>query len=98
MKRRYPWLALGLGLLLGLIIFRFGALNPEGQRSLPLLTLLLMAEFGFLVTGVAAGIGVRDLIRQGAQLATIILLSGNLALAAGFLWVGVALWPGTSGG
>ena len=98
MKRPYPWLALGLGLLLGLILFRFGALNPEDEHSLPLLTLLLVAEFGFLVTAVAAGIGVRDLIRQGAQLAGITLLCGNLALAAGFLWVGIALWPVSSGG
>lgn len=98
MKRPYPWLALGLGLSLGLILFRFGALNPEGENSLPLLTLLLVAEFGFLVTCVAAGIGVRDLIRQGARLATIIVLCGNLVLAVGFLRVGLALWPGTSGG
>lgn len=98
MKPPYPALALGLGLLFGLILFRFGALNPEAEHSLPLLTLLLVAEFGFLVTCVAAGIGVRDLIRRGARLATIVLLCGNLLLAAGFLRVGLALWPGTSGG
>ena len=56
MKRSYPWLALGLGLLLSLILMRFSANGMEGRFQLPLLTSLLIAEFGFLVPAIAAGI------------------------------------------
>lgn len=98
MKFSYPSLALGLGLLLGLILMQFGLPGPEGEYRLPLLTLLLMSEFGFIITAVAAGLSARNLIRQGTQLQTLLLLIGNLLLALGFLWLGLTLWPHSSGG
>jgi hypothetical protein len=84
-KQSYPWLALGLGLLLALVVLRFGILAPEGEQSLPLLTLLLMSEFGFVATAIAAAMSVRDISRQGARLPSIALLA----------WMGIKLWPGS---
>ena len=80
------------------MLMRFAADGVEGEYRLPLLTSLLIAEFGFLVTAVAAGIGARDLVRQGMRLWTILLLIGNLLLAVNFARVGIALWPGAIGG
>ncbi|MEA2079236.1 MAG: hypothetical protein U9P00_05150 [Pseudomonadota bacterium] len=91
MKYSYPWLALGLGLVLSLVLYRYGAtVSGEGM---PLLTALLMSEFGFLVTAIAAGMGLRDLMKQGIQAATLLPLIGNLLLAANFLRMGLAFWP-----
>jgi hypothetical protein len=98
MKRSYPWLALGLGLILGLVLMRYGAPGGAGGHKLPLLTGLLMAEFGFLVTTIAAGVCVRDLVKQGIDKLAVVLLIGNLLLAVNFIRLGLQLWPGSAGG
>ena len=95
MQRSFPWLALGLGLLLALVVMRFGPTADGG--GLPLLTALLSSEFGFLLTAIAAGIGVRSLLSQGARAVCILLLAGNALLAVNFLRMGLVLWPGVSG-
>lgn len=64
---------------------------------MPLLTALLMSEFGFLVTAIAAGTGLRDLAKQGMRLATLLLLAGNLLLVANFLRMGLMFWPQGAG-
>ena len=95
MKHSYPWLALGLGLVLSLVLLRFGT-TTTGD-GMPLLTALLMSEFGFLVTAIAAGLGIRDLMKPGMQPATLLLLVGNLLLAANFLRMGLMFWQQTAG-
>lgn len=95
MKQSFPWLALGLGLVLSLLLLRFG--TTAAGEGMPLLTALLMCELGFLVTAIAAGIGLRDLIKQGINVATLLLLAGNLLLAANFLRLGLAFWPQAAG-
>lgn len=97
MKLSYPWFALGLGLLFGLLLVRFGAMNPGAEHSLPLLTLLLGSEFSGLLTAIAAGICVNKILQHGFDSLTAILFSGNLLLAAGFLWLGLRLWPYANG-
>ena len=96
MQRSFPWLTLGLGLLLALVLLRFGPTTDGG--GMPLLTALLVSEFGFLLTAIAAGICVRDLLRQGMQATGIFLLAGNALLAINFLRAGLAFWPETGGG
>jgi hypothetical protein len=93
MRRSFPWLALGLGLVLSLILLRFSPLAGPGE-GLPLLTALLMAEFGLLVTVAAAGLGIRNLLKEGMRLPTLGLLIGNVLLAVNFLRMGLVLWPG----
>jgi hypothetical protein len=95
MQRSFPWLALGLGLLFALVLMRFGPTADGG--GLPLLTALLISEFGFLITAVAAGISVRDLLREGAQAVCLLLLAGNVLLAVNFLRMGLLFWPDTGG-
>ena len=95
MQRSFPWLALGLGLLLALVLMRFGPTTDGG--GMPLLTGLLISEFGFLLTAIAAGIGIRDLLRQGVQAVCMLLLVGNVLLAANFLRMGMAFWPDVAG-
>ncbi|MCO6412293.1 MAG: hypothetical protein J5I92_06075 [Thiogranum sp.] len=97
MKFSFPWIAFGLGLVLSLVLL--GDMQGAGNvRKLPLLAALLMAEFGLLATAIAAVLGVRDLVTRGIRQPVVVLLvAGNLLLAAWFLRTGIALWPGPAG-
>lgn len=94
MKLPFPWVALGVGLLLALVLLRTGAMPGDAERSLPLLTQLIIAEFGFFLTAIGAGVAARSIKSRGFVAATAAALSGCALLAAGFLWLGLQLWPG----
>ena len=94
MKLSFPWLALGLGLTIAMILVASGAVDPASEPVLPLLTLLVMAEFGFFVTAIGAGQAIRTGLAQGFGIALFTLIAGCSLLAAGFLWLGLSLWPG----
>lgn len=84
--RQFPYLALGFGIILGVV-------SIAGARLLPLLTRLVVAEFAFFVTSIGAFIAFRQVRDHGVQRS--ILLSGVacFALAIFFLLRGIALWP-----
>lgn len=84
--RQFPFLALGFGIILGVV-------SIAGDARLPLLTRLVVAEFAFFVTAIGAYIAFRQVRDHAAPRA--ILLSGVAcaALAVFFLLRGIALWP-----
>jgi hypothetical protein len=84
---------LGVGLLLALLLMQTGALQPAPGRSLPLLTQLIIAEFGFFLTAIGAGIAVRDMLSQGINAPLLIATAGCGLLSVGFLLLGIRLWP-----
>lgn len=94
MKLSFPWLALGLGLTIAVILVVSGAVDPASKPALPLLTLLIMTEFGFFVTAIGAGLALRSGFAQGFGFAMLAVIAGCALLAAGFLWLGLSLWPG----
>jgi len=89
----FAWIALGVGLVLALVLAGSGALPGAGERTLPLLTQLIIAEFGFFVTAIGAVTAVRTLLSQGFSVAPASAVSGCVVMAAGFLWLGLQLWP-----
>jgi hypothetical protein len=91
----FPWLALGLGLVIAMVLVSAGAVGPESGRSLPLLTLLMVAEFGFFLNAIGAGLAIRQMLQHGLNAGVILSASGCAVLAAGFAWVGLQLWPGS---
>lgn len=97
MKKSITWLTLGIGLFLALILFRFNPLSASSGFSLPMLTALLMSEFGFIITVIGAGISVRDVLKQGVELRPAALLIGNLLLALNFINQGLSLWAESGG-
>ena len=97
MKKSIPWLTLGVGPLLALLILRFSPLSASSGFILPLLTALFMSELGFIFTAIGTGISVRDVVKQGLNLRQAALLIGNLLLALYFLNQGLALWSKTGG-
>ncbi|MGR9089861.1 MAG: hypothetical protein ACU85U_04685 [Gammaproteobacteria bacterium] len=84
--RQFPLIALGFGIVLGLV-------TVVGSTTLPLLTRLVVAEFAFFVTSIGAFMSFRQSRGQGIKSPT--LLTGVLcgALAVFFLLRGIALWP-----
>jgi hypothetical protein len=90
----FPWLALGIGLSVAVLLLASGALGvPEGYR-LPVLTLLIVNEFGFFVTAIGAGVGINRMLAgdrpPGLQLSVI----ACAMLACGFVYLATRLWPG----
>jgi len=90
----FPWLALGMGLLVAFGLLGSGALGPADAYRLPVLTLLIVNEFGFFLTAIGAGIGINRLLSEGANGALLLSIIGCAVLASGFLYLGIRLWPG----
>lgn len=97
LKQIYTWMALGIGLLLSAILMLFGMPMADAPRALPLLTSLLACEVGFIVTAIAAGIGVHHMLRQPAWSVRVLVTIGNLLLAVNFARIGLVLWAETGG-
>jgi len=94
MKFSYPWLALGLGLIIAVILVVSGAVDSASKPALPLLTRLIMAEFGFFVTAFGAGQAIRIGLTQGFGFALLAVIAGCSLLSIGLMWLGISLWPG----
>lgn len=55
----FPYIALGLGLFLMLVVMKGSEPGNEGNTNLPLLTLLFVSEFAFFVTAIGGYIGIK---------------------------------------
>lgn len=90
-KFPFPWLALGVGLLIALLLLSSQA-APDAT-PLPLLTQLIMAEFGFILNVIGTWLGLRDLQSKGMQTSGLIVVVGCVLMAIVLGLLGVALWP-----
>ena len=97
-KPGFPWLALGMGLLVAIGLLASGVLSPEAEYDLPLLTMMIVNEFGFFVTAIGAGIGINTLLKDGMQPRLLMVTVGCAVMAAGFLYLAIKLWPGMVAG
>ena len=90
----FPWLALGIGLAVLLLLLVSGALGaPEGYR-LPVLTLLIVNEFGFFVTAIGAGVGINRMTAGDSPPGLRLSVIACAILACGFVYLATRLWPG----
>ena len=95
-KFTFPWLAMGMGLLVAVGLVASGVLSPEANYELPLLTMMIVNEFGFFVTAIGAGIGINVLLKNGMQPGLLMATIACGLMAAGFLLLAIRLWPGMS--
>ena len=93
-KQAFPWIALSLGLLVMVTLLGSGALRPAEEYALPMLTMLIVNEFGFFLTAIGAGIGTSVLIKEGIRASLLITTLACIVLCVGFVLLGVRLWPG----
>lgn len=92
MKRfNFPWIAMGIGIVVAIVMVRAGATEPAGQSHLPPLTLLFMSEFGFIVTAAGSFVGIRAWLSQRNK-NQLVLGAACGILAFGFVAIGIALW------
>lgn len=93
-KQVFPWIALSLGLLVMVTLLGAGALRPADEHALPLLTMLIVDEFGFFLTLIGAVVGINSLSKERVRISLLITTLACALLAAGFLLLGLRLWPG----
>ena len=76
------------------ILFKTGAADPDAELVLPLLTVLIISEFGFIVMAVAVFLGGQTLAKGSFDivLAVVTLLCGMLGVE--FMLIGLEYWPG----
>ncbi len=92
MKLSFPWLSAGIGLLLAMALIQSGALGQATDRSLPLLTMLFISEFGFFVTAAGSVMAGRTLLKQGRSWSNLLLTVACGALSLAFFTLGILLW------
>lgn len=92
-KHSYPYIALPLGLTLLLIVLVGERVNSGEAPAIPLLTLLIINEFGFFATAIDSYIGIRHILDTGMKPVYTIITACCLLLSLYFLFMGVALWP-----
>jgi len=97
-KLGFPWLAMGMGLLVAIGLVASGVLSSGENYDLPLLTMMIVNEFGFFVTAIGAGVGINTLLRDGVQPPLLMVTISCAVMAAGFLYLAIKLWPGMSTG
>ncbi|MCB1735269.1 MAG: hypothetical protein H6981_03395 [Gammaproteobacteria bacterium] len=88
-----PYLATPLGLLLMLVIMVGGQHTAPDTTVLPLLTLLMICEFAFFVTGAAAFLGIRHIRSTGFKPVYAAFTGMCALLALRFLMLGLGFWP-----
>jgi cytochrome bd-type quinol oxidase subunit 2 len=93
-KSLFPWIASAIGLVLLAVLLLSGAASAEAEGSLPLLTQLMISEFGFILALIGTVMGIRQQQAEGtdSRLMLATLACGLFALV--FAGLGVSLWPG----
>ena len=94
----FTWIALSLGLTIALVAVPASMPVADRSTALPLLTLLFLNEFGFIVTAIGAALGIRRLRASGLRFALLAAATGCVVLAILFIWLGLSLWFGAGAG
>ena len=94
-KTNFPFIAFGLGLFLMGVLVKTGAADPGAELVLPLLTVLIISEFGFIVMAIAVFLGAQTLVKNGFEIVLAIVTLLCCMLGVEFMLIGVAHWPGS---
>lgn len=89
----FPYIALGLGIVLMLVVMKGSELNSEGATTIPLLTLLVVTEFAFILTAIGVYIGTRHMLSTGIKTVYMTVTIICAILSVRFLFYGIGLWP-----
>lgn len=89
----FPYIALGLGLFLMLVVMKGSELGDEGHTNLPILTLLFVSEFAFFVTAIGGYIGIKKILAIGIKPVYLIITIFCVLLSIRFIVLGIGLWP-----
>jgi hypothetical protein len=76
-----------------LVVVKGSELNSEGATTIPLLTLLVISEFAFIVTAIGTYIGARHMLSAGIKTVYMVVTIICAILSVRFLFLGIELWP-----
>lgn len=92
-KNNFPYIALALGFVLAVLVSKGSETGAGGKTVLPLLTLLVVCEFGGIVTAIGSYFGIRKMISSGFELRHSLVTISCLVLSIFFIILGIQLWP-----
>jgi hypothetical protein len=90
-KSNFPFIAVILCLPLFFLVML--TTRQDSVYSLPLLTLLIVSEFGFIVTAAGAYLAIRTQQELGYTARMLVAGLVCICLAVVFFWKGIQLWP-----
>lgn len=93
-KPVYLWLATGAGLVILLALAAGGAFRPQEQPQMPLLAMLLMAEFGAIANALAAFFALRAWAQDRGRNGLLMTGAAAAVVAVALLLSGVMMWQG----
>jgi hypothetical protein len=92
-RARFPYVAVLLGGFLMMVLVLTDGAHDISVYRLPRLTLLLISEFGCIVTATGAWLGIQQLMKSRFTLLMIIVTAACAMLAPAFAILGVNYWP-----
>jgi hypothetical protein len=95
-KKHFPLIASGIGLLLALVLMRASPSGTGSDAGLPPLTLLFISEFGFFLTAGGAWVAGRAWLEKRNLSAMLMIAACCLILCLAFVYFGLRLWQGIS--
>ena len=96
-REKWLWIALLIAVILLLAQWLFGVRYVATDSGLPLLTVLLMNEFGFVLCCIGVGTGVKVVKNHGSRTPLVVGIILTAVFAVIFLWSLIRLYP-TGGG
>ena len=92
-NKPFSLIAFILGLILLVLLIKSAPEVSGGEPKLPLLTMLIISEFGFIVNAIGAVTAIRSIFNSGVNQ---YLLAGAIccsALSVKFMMIGISYWP-----
>ena len=92
-KAPFSLIAFILGLILLVLLIKSAPDVIGGEPKLPLLTMLIISEFGFVVNVIGAFTAIKSILNSGMNQ---YMLAGTIccaALSIKFMMIGVSYWP-----
>lgn len=93
MKNRFPYFALGIGLVLSLATMKGSQLSEDGSTLFPLFTLLIICEISFFITTIGAYMAAMQILKDRFNFTSLLICIACVLLALQFLISGIKLWP-----
>jgi len=91
-KENFPIIASGLGLVLVMILIQSGAAGAELKAEVPVLTMLFICEFGFIISAAGTAVSANICYRQRSAYAMYFAFFACFILLVFFLMTGINLW------
>jgi len=92
-RATFPYVAVMLGGFLMMVVLLTDGAHVKWGYRLPLLTLLLISEFGCIVTATGAWLGIQQLMKSRFTLLMIAVTAACAMMAPAFAVLGTGYWP-----